>query len=231
MQVQIVSDIHSEWHEDSGKEFVNSFPVLCDNLLIAGDIGSTKTRNNVLEQFGKKFKNVIFVLGNHDYYGIGFDVHNECESFKNTNIHWLYNNVIEIEGKKIAGNTLWFPQSVNADIMSLDFTDFGNIPDFRSWIYKENEKSQQFLRNCDADIVITHHVPTSLNIAPEYKMEPSNCFFVSEMKLEYWFEKTWIHGHTHNSFDTSIGDARIICNPLGYPWQINKNFTTKVWEI
>ena len=28
--------------------------------------------------------------------------------------------------------------------------------------------------------------------------------------------KTWIHGHTHESFDYMIGSTQIVCNPRGY---------------
>ena len=27
----------------------------------------------------------------------------------------------------------------------------------------------------------------------------------------------WSHGHTHHCFDYTVGDTRIVCNPLGYP--------------
>jgi hypothetical protein len=26
----------------------------------------------------------------------------------------------------------------------------------------------------------------------------------------------WIHGHTHDSFDYTVGGTRVLCNPRGY---------------
>jgi len=37
----------------------------------------------------------------------------------------------------------------------------------------------------------------------------------------------WIHGHLHNTTLYKIGDTRIICNPLGYPYEnMNKRDIT-----
>ena len=36
----------------------------------------------------------------------------------------------------------------------------------------------------------------------------------------------WVHGHTHTSFNYTIGPTRVVCNPLGYQTagELNVNF-------
>jgi Icc-related predicted phosphoesterase len=36
--------------------------------------------------------------------------------------------------------------------------------------------------------------------------------------------RIWVHGHLHDSADYSIGSTRVICNPRGYPEELNAGF-------
>lgn len=69
-------------------------------------------------------------------------------------------------------------------------------------------------------VVVTHHAPSSLSIADEYKGdELMNGGYYSD--LTKFIEdrpsiKVFIHGHTHTKFDYTIGNTRILCNPRGY---------------
>jgi Icc-related predicted phosphoesterase len=77
-------------------------------------------------------------------------------------------------------------------------------------------------------VVVTHHAPSSLSIAPWYKDD----HYINggyHSKLENQILDTspdlWFHGHMHNSFDYTLGDTRVICNPRGYyPEEINPDF-------
>jgi len=69
-------------------------------------------------------------------------------------------------------------------------------------------------------IVVVHHAPSSLSIAPQYKHDTlMNGAFRSELddfiearpQIRYWF-----HGHSHVPFNYWIGDTHVISNPRGY---------------
>ena len=98
-------------------------------------------------------------------------------------------------------------------------SDFSYIKDWRR-IYEEHEYAISFLNRevKQGDIVITHHLPSELSIAPQYKRDTLNRFFCHDMTNFILDRKPsiWIHGHTHNSFDYTLGSTRIICNPAGY---------------
>jgi Icc-related predicted phosphoesterase len=69
-------------------------------------------------------------------------------------------------------------------------------------------------------VVVGHHAPSKLSTHPRYADEvlingaySSN---LNEFILDHPQIKLWTHGHTHEPFDYSIGETRIIANPRGY---------------
>ena len=68
-------------------------------------------------------------------------------------------------------------------------------------------------------IVVGHHCPSELSVAPQYKGDLLNGAFRSG--LDDFIEsrpqiKFWFHGHTHHNFNYWIGETRVVCNPRGY---------------
>lgn len=68
-------------------------------------------------------------------------------------------------------------------------------------------------------VVVGHHCPSELSVAPQYKGDMLNGAFRSS--LDAFIEarpqiKFWLHGHTHHNFNYWIGETRIVCNPRGY---------------
>ena len=67
-------------------------------------------------------------------------------------------------------------------------------------------------------IVLTHHVPTQLCTAPEFKGSTINGAFtvelgnyIAESGIDYW-----IYGHSHRNMDATIGKTQILSNQFGY---------------
>jgi 3',5'-cyclic AMP phosphodiesterase CpdA len=82
----------------------------------------------------------------------------------------------------------------------------------RAWL--ENELAQPF---AGKTIVVTHHAPHRLSLAPRYADDPVSAGFVSD--LAYMVQppvSLWIHGHTHTTFDYEVDGTRVVCNPRGY---------------
>jgi predicted phosphodiesterase len=72
MRIQPLSDLHLEFHADSGRAFIDSLNVSdVEVLVLAGDI-STYSRGlyEQLAGFCDRFAHVIYVTGNHEYYGV-----------------------------------------------------------------------------------------------------------------------------------------------------------------
>lgn len=69
-------------------------------------------------------------------------------------------------------------------------------------------------------VVVGHHAPSSLSIAPEYAGDTlmNNAYYsdLSEFILDRPEIVLWTHGHVHTPFDYVIGETRVVCNPRGY---------------
>ena len=60
----------------------------------------------------------------------------------------------------------------------------------------------------------------------EDRKDPISAAFASNMTdfISSTKVKLWVHGHIHTAFEYSIGDTRVICNPLGYPDEPQRGF-------
>lgn len=66
-------------------------------------------------------------------------------------------------------------------------------------------------------IVVTHHAPHPLSLAPRFAQMLSSAGFISDLSPMLGPSVAlWIHGHTHTSFDYTVGGTRVLCNPRGY---------------
>ena len=93
---------------------------------------------------------------------------------------------------------------------------------YPDYLYNEHQKSLDFLRNniVENSVVITHHAPSELSIDEKYADDfPLNYAYFSNLEslIINYRPEVWIHGHMHSCSHYSIGDTRVIANPLGYP--------------
>lgn len=237
MRVLPISDIHVEHHFDKGKSFVESLDEsICDVLVLAGDI-TTQVAGipNAMSLFCNKFKNVIYVLGNHEYWQSNRDrvniaVRKACN--RNKNLHVLDNNLVEIDGVRFLGTSLWFPATQHAVRFEHQWSDFGEISKLNKWVYKYNQQANRFLEVelQKGDVVISHHLPSYKSVHPKFEKDIANCYFVSDAEHHIIEKepKLWIHGHTHESCNYILGQSQIICNPCGYIWQPNPQFNSEL---
>jgi len=228
--MQILSDLHLDFHRDEGAAFIASLdPTNVDVLVIAGDLAEAchKGYGTMLRSICAKYPQVVMVNGNHDvYYSTPDQVEAMRVSFNALipNLHWLENEVWEHMGHRFLGATLWFRENPMAFWHEHQLADFKLIKGFKPWVYDANSASRRFLdsRMEAGDIVVTHHLPSQQSVDPRYKGSALNAFFVCEMDAEIDRHEPaiWIHGHTHSPCDylTGSGNAtRVVCNPLGYP--------------
>ena len=226
MKLDIISDIHLEFFGDQGAEFTASWIPEAPVLVLAGDVGDARWwREGLrhLQTLCEHYEQVLFVAGNHDYYGTYLEdtdarlrrVEEQIENFR-----WLEQEKIEIDGVKFAGCTLWFKEDPAGQIYEKWMNDFNLIEGLRHEVYHRNRMSQEFLRNLrDTNVVITHHMPSHLSVAEIYEDNPLTRYFlcaVDDVILDLQ-PKLWVHGHTHVPCDYRLGDTRVVCNPKGYP--------------
>jgi len=236
MRIQVLSDIHAEFHTDFGEGFITQYlrPKGVDVLIIAGDIGVGDSLFYALELIAKHYVNasVLYVPGNHDFYNSNFpkmlnSLHILSSSIDNLFV--LDNKMKVINGVSFIGSTLWFRKQKDYQKYTAMLTDFDLIRNFEDRVFKENRKCLNFLNwhvNEDA-VVITHHMPTIKSTPIRFLTDPLNMFFVCDMEklIKKRKPKLWVHGHTHDSFNYLLEKTHIVCNPLGYVGrQVNADF-------
>ncbi len=76
-------------------------------------------------------------------------------------------------------------------------------------------------------IVVTHHLPHPLCVDDQFKSNPLNPAYMTnlDMYIEEYDIDIWCHGHTHCNVDVEVHGTRILCNPRGYtPHDLNDGF-------
>jgi Icc-related predicted phosphoesterase len=232
VKLHILSDLHVEFGD-----FV--IPAVgADLVVLAGDThvgvrGVRWVRDQSLAV------PVIYVAGNHEFYGHDFPglidaLRREAE---NTNVTVLENDVLERGDFRFFGGTLWSAMDLFGDaraaaaVAAKGMNDYHRIRSSHNgrrlrpeetvaWHRQSVRELVDFLESGDParSVVVTHGCPSIRSIPARYQDHPLVPAFAADMEriiLDYQ-PRLWIHGHTHDSFDYYIGTTRIICNPRGY---------------
>jgi len=224
--IQLLSDIHLEFHRDGGDEFIRSLdPTGVDVLVLAGDICTLPGLKSTLTKLCDRYPEVVFVTGNHEYYGSSpTKVHDLLTKVaaSTSNLHWLHHTKVVLSGIRFAGTTLWFPfPSPSIYATRTQMNDYTVIKDFEPWVYEENTKAVRFLAGAApyADVVVTHHLPALETVSPRYRGSSLNHYFCHDQTKLILEARPplWVFGHTHDCVDMQVEGTRLLCNPLGYP--------------
>ncbi len=239
MKLHILSDLHLEFREPG------SFPlprVEADLCILAGDIHRGRAVIPWIAQHRPPEVPVVFVAGNHEYYGGVLPDLTEtlrAEARQVPNLFFLEQNAVEWGDLVILGGTLWTDLSLAPDpeyaarLLEHRMNDFYRIrvnPGhqrlraalLRQWhretlTFFERQLRQHAHRPV---IIVTHHAPSERSLPPESRLDPLRFGFASA--LEDWICRfpnlvLWVHGHTHHAVDYRICHTRVVSNPLGYP--------------
>ncbi len=231
MKLRILSDLHNEF------SVFDPPPVECDVVVLAGDID---VGIKAIEWAGRTFadKPVVFVHGNHEFYRGDFDLIEKCRQAAPDNVHVLEKDSVVIGGTRFVGTTLWTDfclmgeaeQFLSMQHAGACLTDFSVIRHSGEPFTprKSVELHDQSVKWLDGElanefdgqtVVVTHHAPSPLSVAPQFKTDVVSAAFASNLEslIAVHRPALWIHGHTHDPFDYAIHDTRVVCNPRGYP--------------
>lgn len=246
--IYAVSDVHSEFYAGNVDHLLSLLPqVTAKYCVLAGDIGSVMQQPDLLRKvfqfFVKRHQHVVFVPGNHEYYGSKFKFTEVNEQLAvicaEEHVHLLCRSVIELDGVLFIGATLW---------SAIDDAGFNGINDSNHVFSHKVEYLEAFVRDyqfikesllksLDLDmpvVVVTHHLPSKRLIHIRYRDYPINTAFYTNLvdmlpfhKVNYWF-----CGHTHEFTKVKILDTVFVCNPMGYPQELRyTKLSTETYEL
>jgi len=250
MKIRLLSDLHMEgykyYYEYKGEDVV----------VLAGDIHTQNRHGFILDQIPLNVK-VLMVAGNHEYYGGVFEVVNcDLKQLEDTyhNFTFLNNTFTKIGDVDFFGGTMFTDFELYGDTWTAKQFAKNGIADFhwidtmgrgqlkRFWNPDDHirehmdfkAKLQQWLdrvANHEKRVVISHFVPTKQHIHEKFQGSALNPYFTVDMEHYMGWKGLWLHGHTHDSFDTMISNTRVVCNPKGYGTENLNGFTDVVLEI
>lgn len=232
MKLHILTDLHIEFGPFEPPE------TDADLVILAGDTDN-KTRGITWAKEAFSGKPVIYVPGNHEYYGDTYQLLRDKmqEESAGSNVHLLDCGKYEQDDVVILGATLWTDFLLLGD-QSLamltvedgmnDFKKIRTLPQYRKfrpldalqihsrekgWLEKEIQAAAG-----KKIVVVTHHLPSLQSVPEEYRTFPISAGYASNLDdlVARSGAALWIHGHTHNACDYMIGETRVLCNPRGY---------------
>ena len=236
MKLRFASDLHLEFNYEP--EVVDSFIPRMDNdsetiLALLGDIHVGKEVVPYLDEMSKRFKHVIYIIGNHEFYGNNFyGLRNYLydKTMHIPNLHILENETLVLDGQKFVGSTLWTDMEGGSKGSILNvgegLNDYhrimgdGEMLTPRETIIAHEYSIEYLKNNVDEDtIVLTHHAPLIGLSDPQFKLSPVRGGFESDL-MDLIFEvrpKYWLYGHTHyNKSESHVDNTILLSNQLGY---------------
>lgn len=237
----MVSDLHQEFGEGRVPR------VDCDCVVFAGDVD---TKTNGIQWIQREFPDVpvIYVCGNHEFYGENYPslIGKLKMRAEGTNVHVLENDAVTIGGVRFFGCTLWTDLALMGE-WSEGAAEAGNTMNdykrirnsargFGKLLPRDTRMAhvasvaamRTFFSEGDAraSVIVTHHAPSILSLPERRRTEAISCAYASNLEaliLEHE-PRLWIHGHIHHSNDYRIGETRVLANPRAYPDDPNAAF-------
>jgi predicted phosphodiesterase len=238
MRLHVLSDLHLERGDYTPKR------TNADVVVLAGDIHQG---SRGIQWAQKHFPRtpVLYVMGNHEFYGCEMrPLVEECRAeTRGGNILLLENQSAQIGGITFLGCVLWtdfklWPKPAEAMEAARDYmNDFklirtpsgrlrpGDTVQFHqtsvAWL-----KSQLKKNDPKKTVIITHHAPSERSIPPQNADDILNAAFASDLDSLIRASRIplWIHGHTHYNVDYKVGVTRIYSNQRGYPTEMLRCF-------
>lgn len=244
MLIRELSDLHLEhspYYVPKMKGDDESVLILAGDICIANRI--TKSMHDFFAMVNSRFRKVIYVTGNHEYYHGNLShtktvLTNYLKASGFDNICLLDCSSTVIDRTVFIGATMWTDMDKgNIQARALihnSLNDFVYIKKgskvltakdteilhtkHKKFIFDSIAEYRKKAQDIDKIVVISHHAPSELSIHPRFKGSPINHGFVSNLndEIQAGGPDIWFHGHCHNSMNYTIGHTEVICNPRGY---------------
>jgi predicted phosphodiesterase len=251
MTISVISDLHCHGGTlHRGLDVENMKPA--DVLVVAGDLATEDHYGYydllLREKLSGKFRKIIVIRGNHDYYHMGYIVKGQKTVVPSMRDNFV-ESVHEQDGLRKVDficTPMWSPISAaHEKTIMYSLNDYPYIPGFTpkkcTALFRRNmawlERKVRESRNAGAvPVIVTHHLPRRELIARAFEgSEINEAFCVinkeAEERLASLDVPLWIHGHSHNFMDKDIGNTRYVRNPLGYCYSMRNEATGYVKDF
>ena len=244
MKFQLLSDLHFE-HLTLCVDQIKwelHFPIDCDILCLAGDIGDpfTDLYWSFVNYASKHSKYVLIITGNHEAWGKTVqEVDDYLEQKCRDNVIFLQRKQFVYKDYLFLGCTMWsnIPIEYHYEFKQ-DYPDFKQIKKHNPKIMcKLHEQDKKWLQTTLEEnkenkniIVLTHYAPM-FNIPHLYRFQNniSQFMFSSDLRDMFKYVNLWCYGHTHADTESHTYlvegyNTVFASNQHGYPEAIRYKF-------
>jgi predicted phosphodiesterase len=148
MKIHLISDVHAEMGVVE-----TSMPEGTELVVMAGDIHSgVEGVSWAQDNFGKEIP-IVYVPGNHEFYDEDLSVVEEMtEAAKGTNVHFLNDESVVIDGVRFIGSTLWasfndWNDPANIEFFRRNMNDYNYIQ--AMWFFEDNPERIKLAEEID----------------------------------------------------------------------------------
>jgi predicted MPP superfamily phosphohydrolase len=237
MKILHLTDLHLEWNKNL-IDFSTVIDVkVAKVVVLTGDIAGGTHALPFIKHLISLGYIVIYVLGNHEFYGHNVDdlIKEWREISKDIeNFHFLEGESVVIDDVEFFGTCLWTSMGTSS---KEDFVDFylklkiKKSDDFtliKNWsvdkmkdrFYDAWSNLQKMIENSTANkkVVLMHYLPSYQSIHECYINSPQNPMFATELSNYFAYSDVdaIFHGHTHTSCRYMMNNCLVTCNPYGY---------------
>lgn len=211
-------------------------------LILAGDFSEWNCQSFwLIDEFSKHYEHVFYVTGNHDMYLLSKE---QRKKYKNDslnrlielksltdsigNVTCLNGRLVEYEGKRIAGHSLWYEP-----ITEMDWDFYRTISkdseyivtstpfDEETWklvevplhLYQQAMNWYASLADVEIDLMVTHVPPKH----PAIENNPHKKNACYDANIEKLIAKKWVCGHQHFQDVFEMEGVSFYVNSFGYP--------------
>jgi predicted phosphodiesterase len=238
MKIVLMSDLHLEFYRsmdpvDKMKEILTDIDYSDCIGAFVGDIHIRYQAPELLEQLQHRFKQIIFLPGNHDLWG--------------ANIADIGSHFLDRSNETFMIDDIQFTCAVG---WAYQFQRFNPMQEllFKTSLFEHDRikwrehaftwENWLHLAQIDSDaifapklpgarkkVVLTHYPPSDVMSDDRFLGNQANFLFASSydgMLADGDGDiDMWLSGHTHHRTSATIGGTSLVSNPLGYPHEIN----------
>ncbi|WP_246682744.1 metallophosphoesterase [Methylobacterium sp. WL9] len=255
MRLQIVSDLHADLVDTARLRLAPG----ADLVVVAGDTcQGGVSAFAYLRQHIPTPTPILMVMGNHEYYGAiqAAELTRARAAAPSFGITLLENDTVVIGGVRFLGCTLWTdyqlfgpahrPVAMAAARRAMNDhrrIAVSHLPAWQSFLPVDaadlHEASVRFIADTLAvphdgpSVVVTHHAPHPICVAPRYGRDPLSAAFASDLDdlIAASAPDLWLSGHTHHAVDLKLGRTRLVSNPHGYGGECQSFDPLRIFEI
>jgi predicted phosphodiesterase len=241
-----IFDLWSDFHIEGNRRFDwNNWQPTSNILVLAGDTSNQPAVTlQVVKEAADVYEHVLFVSGNHDYYG-NHSIYETNKIFREKlpdRVNFLEAGIdkwVSIEDTLFVGDMGWYSwdypgvglQGKQADNWYHNLNDARYI-EFKGYLppdlaqdsaeYLYDELSSNFRKTFMNTVVVTHTVPHLKGlVGPDHMWAPLNGSYYNSYMGKIWNDDNikpdvWCFGHTHQQNDFLDNGVRFISNPRGY---------------